>query len=194
MRSSIRARSRNVRFIPKMDTSFPKRLSEAFGFATMADIARRIKVPHATIRNYFQGRLPAPDVLIKIANETNVSLNWLLTGIGEMYLSGREPLDINRMIERKIEEVLERRLSPPPADVQNLGQIDAPPQFDVEASIAELNDPNRVLIAWFRYEGRKAPKDLGVIFFQGWETYSEEEKVDAVKDAKKVIDRAMRVK
>jgi AcrR family transcriptional regulator len=51
-----------------MDASFSQRLADAFGNMTMAEIARRIGVPHATIRNYFQGRLPAPDVLIKIAN------------------------------------------------------------------------------------------------------------------------------
>jgi transcriptional regulator with XRE-family HTH domain len=177
-----------------MDATFPQRLSEAFGFATMADIARRIGVPHATIRNYFQGRMPAPDVLIKIANETNVSLNWLLSGTGPMYVSGREPLDFDKMLERRIEEILERKLAPPAPEVQNLGQIDAPPPFDVEASISKFNDPNRVVSEWFRYEGRRAPKDLGVLFFQGWETYSEQEKAEAVKDAKKVLDRALRKK
>jgi transcriptional regulator with XRE-family HTH domain len=177
-----------------MDATFSKRLSEAFDFATMAEVARRIGVPHATIRNYFQGRLPAPDVLIKIADETNVSLNWLLSGTGEMYLSGREPLDLDKLLERKIEQILERKLAPPSGEVQNLGQIDAPPPFDVAASIIEFNDPNRVLTAWFKYEGRKAPKDFGVIFFQGWETYTEQEKIDAVNDAKKVLDRALRSK
>ena len=65
-----------------MSEEFIQRLQRAFDYASMAEIARRIGVPHATVRNYFQGRLPAPDVLIKIANETNVSLNWLLTGKG----------------------------------------------------------------------------------------------------------------
>ena len=177
-----------------MDASFSQRLADAFGNMTMAEIARRIGVPHATIRNYFQGRLPAPDVLIKIANETNVSLNWLLTGAGEMYVTGREPLNFDKFLERKIEEVLERRLAPPTPEVQNLGQIDAPPPFDVEAAIGRFNDPNRVVAEWFKYEGRRAPKDLGVLFFQGWETYSQTEKAEAVKDAKKVLDRALRKK
>jgi len=114
-----------------MDKSFSLRLSEAFGYASMADIARRIGVPHATIRNYFQGRLPAPEVLIKIANETNVSLNWLLTGDGQMYVTGRELLNFDRMLERRIEQLIEQKLAPPPPVVQNLGQIDAPPPFDV---------------------------------------------------------------
>ena len=174
------------------DGNFSQRLSEAFGFATMAEIARRIGVPHATIRNYFQGRLPAPDVLIKIANETNVSLNWLLSGTGEMYLTGREPLNFDKILERKIEEVLERKLAPPSAEVPNLGTIDEPPPFDVETAITQYNDPQRVVSEWFRYEGRRAPKDFGVIFFQGWESYSDSEKAEAVKDAKKVLDRALR--
>jgi transcriptional regulator with XRE-family HTH domain len=176
------------------DGNFSHRLSEAFGFATMAEIARRISVPHATIRNYFQGRLPAPEVLIKIANETNVSLNWLLSGAGEMYMSGKEPVNFDKLLERKIDEILERRLAPPSAEVQNLGNIDAPPPFDVEAAISQFNDPQRVVSEWFRYEGRRAPKDFGLIFFQGWETYSDTEKAEAVKDAKKVLDRALRKK
>ena len=177
-----------------MDKAFGQRLGEIFGFATMAEIARKIGVPHATIRNYFQGRLPAPDVLIKIANETNVSLNWLLTGSGEMYLTGREPLDLDKFLERKIDEILDRKLSPPTPEVQNLGQIDAPPPFDVEAALTRGSDPNRIITEWFKYEGRKAPRDLGVLFFQGWETYSENEKAEAIKDAKKVLDRALRKK
>jgi transcriptional regulator with XRE-family HTH domain len=177
-----------------MDKAFSLRLSEAFGFASMADIARRIGVPHATIRNYFQGRLPAPEVLIKIANETNVSLNWLLTGDGEIYISGREPLNFDKMLDRRIEQILELKLAPPAPDVQNLGEIDAPPSFDVEAAIQEFNDPHRIMSEWFRHEGRRPPKDFGVIFFQGWETYSPEEKAEAVKDAKKVLDRALRKK
>lgn len=177
-----------------MDATFPQRLSEAFGFVSMADIARRIGVPHATIRNYFQGRMPAPEVLIKIANETNVSINWLLSGTGAMYVAGREPLDFDKMIERKIEEILERKLAPPSAEVQNLGNIDEPPPYDVEAAILKLNDPQKIVSEWFRYEGRRAPKDFSVIFFQGWETYSDIEKAEAVKDAKKVLDRALRKK
>lgn len=177
-----------------MDKEFAQRLGEVFGFASMADIARRIGVPHATIRNYFQGRLPAPEVLIKIAHETNVSLNWLLTGTGEIYLAGREPLDLDRLLERKIEQLLERKLAPPAPEVQNLGQIDAPPPFDVDAALTRFNDPGRIIAEWFKYEGRRAPKDLGVLFFQGWETYSDQEKAEALKDAKKVLDRALRKK
>lgn len=64
--------------------SFSDRLVEAFGGASMAEIARRLELPHSTIRNYVQhNRLPSAEVLVTIANRTNVSLHWLLTGEGE---------------------------------------------------------------------------------------------------------------
>lgn len=40
------------------------------------------------MRNYFNGRLPATDILTKIANETGVSLTWLLTEKGPERLNG----------------------------------------------------------------------------------------------------------
>ncbi|MGH9949445.1 MAG: hypothetical protein ACRD6X_19910, partial [Pyrinomonadaceae bacterium] len=122
------------------------------------------------------------------------SLNWLLSGAGEMYLTGREPLDFDKLIERRIVEILERKLKSGNGDVQNLGEIDAAPPFDVEAAVANFDDPQRVMAAWFKYEGRKAPKDFGLIFFQGWETYSPQEKAEAIKDAKRVLDRTLRKK
>jgi hypothetical protein len=44
---------------------------------------------------------------------------------------------------------------------------------------------------WFKHEGRKYPKDYAVIFFQGWESYSEDERIEALRDAKKVLDRTL---
>jgi AcrR family transcriptional regulator len=176
-----------------MATEFTERLKAAFDNATMAEIARRLNVPHATIRNYFQGRMPAPEVLIKIANETNVSLNWLLAGTGEMYLRGREPLDLGDLIDRRIEELIDRRMGVTlPPEVQNLGAIDDPPPFDVAEAVIRLNDPEAVMSAWFQHEGREYPADYGVIFFQGWESFSPAERVDAIRDAKKVLDRSLK--
>lgn len=176
-----------------MNEEFIERLKQAFDYESMAEIARRIDVPHATIRNYFQGRMPAPEVLIKIANETNVSLNWLLAGTGEMYLPGARPLDLGWVLEERIEEIIDRKLAKRfNGDVQDLGRIDAAPKFDVEAAVARLGDPHLVMSEWFRHEDREYPKDFGVVFFQGWESYTSEERVEAVKDAKKVLDRTLR--
>ena len=175
-----------------MNEGFKERLKKMFDFASMAEIARIIDVPHATVRNYFSGRLPAPEVLIKIANATNISLNWLLLGQGEMYAAKRLSIDLNGLLEEKIDEILERKLIPQSMPVQNLGDIDLRPPFDVERAVRKHADPQKVMNEWFRHEGRKYPKDYAVIFFQGWESYSDEERIEALRDAKKVLDRTLR--
>jgi transcriptional regulator with XRE-family HTH domain len=175
-----------------MSTDFTERLKQAFDHATMAEIARRIDVPHATVRNYFHGRMPAPEVLIKIASQTHVSLNWLLTGQGQMYVTAERPIDLDAILERRITEVVERVLTERGISVaEELGTIDEPPAFDAAAAIANYGDPHAVMSEWFRHEGREYPEDFGVAFFQGWDSFSPQEKLDAVLDAKKVLDRTL---
>jgi transcriptional regulator with XRE-family HTH domain len=176
-----------------MPDDFQSRLRRTFEDATMAQIARRIDVPHATIRNYFSGRLPAPEVLIKIAKATNISLNWLLLGTGEMYAGSPKQIDLDRVFEERIEEILERKLVRR-GELQELGDVDSPPGFDVERAVREYEDPQQAMNAWFLHEGRKYPADYGVIFFQGWESYTEDEKIEALRDAKKVLDRTIKNK
>ncbi len=45
---------------------------------TNKEIARRIKVPESTVAYYFRDREPKYDILINIAKEFNVSINWLI--------------------------------------------------------------------------------------------------------------------
>jgi len=173
---------------------FSQRIAQAFDYAKMSEIARRVGVPHATVRNYFHGRMPAPEVLIKIAHETNVSLNWLLMGVGDMFLGPPKHLDLGAIIEMKIREIVDRKLSGGGEPVMELGDIDTTPAFDVEGAVRTLDDPQKVMTRWFKHEGRKAPQDYGVVFFAGWESYSEDEKAEAVRDAKKVLDRTLKRK
>lgn len=64
---------------------------EACEAKTVADVARKLQVPHPTARNYVQeGRLPSAEILIRIADETNVSLDWLLLGEGHKTKSSIE--------------------------------------------------------------------------------------------------------
>ena len=178
-----------------MDTRFAERLRLAFENATMAEIARSIDVPHATIRNYFHGRMPAPEVLIKIAGHTGVSLNWLLTGGGPMFISAERRLDLDEVLEKRITEVVERILNERGISlVEELGAIDEPPAFNVEVAVARLGDPHEVMNEWFEHEGREYPRDFGLVFFQGWESFTTEERLDAIYDAKKVLDRTLRKK
>ena len=175
-----------------MSKEFILRLNEAFDSESMADVARRLKIPHATVRNYYQGRLPAPDVLIKIANETGVSLNWLLIGTGDKYAGHVAPIGLGKFIEEKIGQIVDQKLAARQfADIQDLGVADAGDVFDVEAVVLSFNDPQRVMSEWFRHEGRDYPQDYGVVFFNGWETFSPADKVAAVRDAKRVLDRSL---
>jgi transcriptional regulator with XRE-family HTH domain len=94
------------------NADFIERLGRTFDGATMAVVARRLGIPHATVRNYYkEGRLPAPEVLMKIAAETGVSLNWLLLGQGEMFVSDTAPLELGRFLEFKIGEMIDRKLA-----------------------------------------------------------------------------------
>jgi AcrR family transcriptional regulator len=176
-----------------MSEGVADRLRQAFGNASMADIARAIGVPHATIRNYFvSGRLPAPEVLIKIAKATNISLNWLLLGTGEMHAGARRAIDLGRILEEKIEEIIDRKLRT--QEVQTSDTSDSVHDFNIEDAVRRYDDPQRVMNEWFRHESREYPTDYGVIFFQGWETYTDREKIEAVLDAKKVLDRTLKNK
>jgi len=177
-----------------MNKDFILRFLKTFDDASMAEVARRLKIPHATVRNYYQGRLPAPEVLIKIANETGVSLNWLLAGTGDMFGGQRPPVGLGRFIEERVAEIVDQRIAALGKDMAldpSGGFRDA---FDVESAVLSLDDPQLVMGEWFHYEGREYPQDYGVVFFRGWETFSPADKVDAVRDAKKVLDRALRDK
>lgn len=169
---------------------FQERLRRTFGYSRMSDIARQLGIPHATVRNYFGGRLPAADVLIKIAKRTNVSLNWLLTGVGDMYLPGAAVVDFEKIFEDKINRLIDARLAKT-AELTSQVSAGRPAEFDVETAVRRWNDPERVMNEWFKFEGREYPSDYGVVFFQGWESYSDEEKIAAIHDAKSVLDRSL---
>lgn len=178
-----------------MNEEFRKRLERAFDYASMAEIARRIGVPHATVRNYFGGRLPAPDVLIKIANQTDVSLNWLLTGKGEMFVGVSPKLDLGLIFEERINEIIDRRFGGRTAEPeQDLGVVDSSPVFDVRKAVRTGDAPQQIMNDWFAFEGREYPSDYGVAFFQGWSSFTPSEKVEAIRDAKKVLDRSLKSK
>lgn len=171
-----------------INSGFVERLRAAFGDASMAVVARRLGIPHATVRNYYQGRLPAPEVLIKIAGETGISLNWLLIGTGEMFAGEAKGLDLGKLLEAKIAELIDRKLAGP-TDTIELGTVDEP--FDVKAAIERHSDPSTIMHQWFRHEGREYPEDYGVAFFRGWESFSASDRVAAIYDAKRVLDKVL---
>lgn len=61
------------------------RLRTIFPALTAEQIAEKLDLPPSTVRQYFDGRLPATEILAKIADQTGVSLSWLLTNKGPQW-------------------------------------------------------------------------------------------------------------
>src|SRR5688500_14263528 len=70
--------------VEKNPATFIERLFLVAGTQETAELARLVNITYNTMKNYVQGRLPEAKVLITIAENTGVNLNWLLLGKGEM--------------------------------------------------------------------------------------------------------------
>ena len=115
----------------------------------------------------------------------------LLIGTGNMYAGDVAPIGLGRFLEEKIGEIIDQKLAAKAGDIQDLGAVDQIAAFDVEAAVLRLDDPQAVMSEWFQHEGRKYPKDYGIVFFNGWESFSAADKIAAVRDAKRVLDRSL---
>ena len=69
----------------RKNPEFIERFIEACGTAEPAEIQRLLKVSYQSAKNYLQGRLPQPDILISIGIRTSCSIDWLLTGRGKKF-------------------------------------------------------------------------------------------------------------
>jgi hypothetical protein len=66
---------------------FIARFVEVCGTAEPAKIQRLLDISYQAAKNYLQGRLPDSYVLRTVAERTPYSINWLLTGKGEKFVS-----------------------------------------------------------------------------------------------------------
>ena len=64
------------------------RLRKTFPSLTVEQIADRLNLPASAVEDYFNGRLPATEILVRIADLTGVSLTWLLTNKGPQWAQG----------------------------------------------------------------------------------------------------------
>jgi transcriptional regulator with XRE-family HTH domain len=89
-----------------------ERLTETLQSAEPAEISRRLGISYQAAKNYLQGRLPSAEVLMLIAEQTDYSLNWLLTGngakkvaaedAGDASLTGELQLIVRRMVRAEL--------------------------------------------------------------------------------------------
>lgn len=52
--------------------------------------AKMAGIPISTFQSYLSQRIPKPEHLIRISEKFNVSMDWLLTGKGDQYISEEE--------------------------------------------------------------------------------------------------------
>ena len=64
---------------------FSKRLKMLRGDLTQKEFGARIKSSQSAVQVYEQGGLPKGDVLLRIRDEFNVNIDWLLTGDGPQH-------------------------------------------------------------------------------------------------------------
>ena len=117
-------------------------------------------------------------------------------GVGDMFLGIPKHLDLGSVLEMKIGEIVDRRLAgrnPSVSDGHRTILI-RHRRFDVVDAVTEARRPAKDHEQVVSTRGRKYPQDYGVAFFSGWESYSDDEKVEAIRDAKKVLDRTLKRK
>jgi transcriptional regulator with XRE-family HTH domain len=59
------------------------------GKMTQQEFAKKLNIKQCYISRYEKGRVPKPDVLLKIARFANVSIEWLLTGEESAHRNGQ---------------------------------------------------------------------------------------------------------
>jgi hypothetical protein len=66
--------------------AFVDRLIEACGTSEPAELQRLLNISYQAAKNYLTGRYPSTSVLIIIAERTDCSIHWLLTGNGKKFV------------------------------------------------------------------------------------------------------------
>ena len=72
-------------------TDFAGRFAEVCGSSEPANVARTLNISYQAAKNYLSGeRLPSTEILLLVAERTNYSIHWLLTGKGERFTGSEE--------------------------------------------------------------------------------------------------------
>lgn len=89
--------------------------------------------------------------------------------------------------EQRSDVATEARYTP---SLQNLGTIDRP---DLVADAVAANKlPDEIMNEWLAASGSSVPEGYSIQFFGGWENWSQNERIEAIHDARKVLERTLR--
>lgn len=104
------------------NSDFAVRFAEVCGSSEAARVQRLLNISYQAAKNYLNGRLPDPRVLITIAERTPYSIHWLLTGAGEKFSSVQRSQDtpilarqISELIRREVQAAVAEAMSAEPA-------------------------------------------------------------------------------
>lgn len=169
-------------------SEFGIRLKQAFAPLNNKEIAAKLGVVPSAVQNYLGGRMPDGSTLLRISQLTGCDIHWLLTGENSHDVNQQpvEPISLDSVFERRMREIVREELRAA-VPVQDLGSVD---EFDVEAAVEKFDDPQMIMAEWFRHDGLQPPEDYGIVFFKGWKTFSKAEKADALRDARRVLNRS----
>lgn len=118
---------------------FPDRMSRAFGYLKRAEIAEKMGFNYQTLTNWLNGRNEIPlSELVKIANETGCSLNWLLTGKGEIFPGG----ELKEVLKDLIREVINDERARASHDEEDIGGEVGPIEPAVRMAVPHLGTVN----------------------------------------------------
>jgi hypothetical protein len=71
--------------VSDLDSTFTDRLRSLIGGGSVSAFARKVALSESLIRKYLKGSEPSLARANQIAQQANVSLEWLATGCGYMY-------------------------------------------------------------------------------------------------------------
>jgi hypothetical protein len=102
-----------------INEEFISRFIEICGTSQPTEIKGILEISYGAAKNYLQGKLPETIILLAIAEKTDFSIHWLLTGKGPKTVSSetnRNLFDIAELIaskemEEKIREVCAEEIS-----------------------------------------------------------------------------------
>ena len=90
-------------------SDFASRFAEVCGTSEAAQVQRLLNISYQAAKNYLNGRLPDPRVLITIAERTPYSIHWLLTGKGEKFSFSERSQDTSPLA-RQISELIRQEV------------------------------------------------------------------------------------
>lgn len=165
------------------------RILNALEAKNAPDAARKLGISKQAVYEWRENA-PGLDNLFKIAETSNTSLHWLLTGQGDQFLTTENSVSIEDVIDSRIRKIFQEEMSQLTSlarvlPVQELGTVD---EFDIDAAVKKYDNAVPVLRDWYAHDNLPFPKGLEQLAFSGWGNLSHERKVREVKRVRKNIE------